>query len=48
MTDYLKEDIIAAVGGSWIASKDLIASGQWDQIALNAGSAVQAFENLDK
>ncbi|MEC9037471.1 MAG: bifunctional 4-hydroxy-2-oxoglutarate aldolase/2-dehydro-3-deoxy-phosphogluconate aldolase [Verrucomicrobiota bacterium] len=48
MTDYLKEDIIAAVGGSWIASKDLIASGQWDQIASNAGSAVQAFENLDK
>ena len=46
MTDYLKEDIIAAVGGSWIASKDLIASGQWDQITSNASSAVQAFENI--
>lgn len=35
MTDYLKEDIIAAVGGSWIAPRDLIASGQWDQITSN-------------
>ena len=48
MTDYLKEDIIAAVGGSWIAHRDLIASGQWDQITLNASSAVQAYENLVK
>ena len=48
MTDYLKEDIIAAVGGSWIAQKDLIASGQWDQITSNASSAVQAYENLVK
>lgn len=48
MTDYLKEDIIAAVGGSWIAQRDLIASGQWDQITSNASSAVQAYENLVK
>ena len=48
MTDYLKEDIIAAVGGSWIAHRDLIASGQWDQITSNASSAVQVFENLGK
>jgi len=48
MTDYLKEDIIAAVGGSWIAQKDLIASGQWDQITSNASSAVQVYENLVK
>ena len=48
MTDYLKENIIAAVGGSWIASKDLIASGKWDQITTNASSAVQAFESLGK
>ena len=48
MTDYLKEDIIASVGGSWIAHRDLIASGQWDQITLNASSAVQAYENLVK
>ncbi len=48
MKDYLKEDIIAAVGGSWIASRDLIDSGQWDQITSNASSAVQAFENLGK
>ena len=48
MKDYLKEDIIAAVGGSWIASKELINSGQWDQITSNASSAVQAFESLGK
>ena len=48
MTDYLKEDIIAAVGGSWIAHRDLIASGQWDQITSNASSAVQVYENLGK
>ena len=48
MTDYLKEDIIASVGGSWIAHRDLIASGQWDQITSNASSAVQVYENLSK
>ena len=48
MTDYLKEDIIAAVGGSWIAARDLIASGQWDQITSNASSAVQAHRDLGK
>lgn len=48
MTDYLKEDIIAAVGGSWIAPRDLIASGQWDQITSNASSAVQAHRDLGK
>ena len=40
MNDYLREDIIAAVGGSWIASRENINSNNWKQIKANAESAI--------
>lgn len=40
MNEYLGESIIAAVGGSWIASKPLIAEQNWDAIKANAREAV--------
>jgi 2-dehydro-3-deoxyphosphogluconate aldolase/(4S)-4-hydroxy-2-oxoglutarate aldolase len=40
--DYLAHDMIAAVGGSWIAPKDLIAKGDWDAITKNASEAIAA------
>ena len=40
MNDYLREDIIAAVGGSWIASRENINSNNWKQIKSNAESAI--------
>ena len=40
MNDYLREEIIAAVGGSWIASRENINSNDWKQIKANAESAI--------
>ncbi|MEC8691025.1 MAG: bifunctional 4-hydroxy-2-oxoglutarate aldolase/2-dehydro-3-deoxy-phosphogluconate aldolase [Verrucomicrobiota bacterium] len=40
MNDYLSENIIAAVGGSRIASRENINSNNWQQIKANAQSAI--------
>ena len=40
MNDYLSENIIAAIGGSWIASRENINSNNWQQIKANAQSAI--------
>jgi 2-dehydro-3-deoxyphosphogluconate aldolase/(4S)-4-hydroxy-2-oxoglutarate aldolase len=37
--DYLALPNVACVGGSWIATKKLIADGDWDAIAANAKRA---------
>ncbi|MEM7603671.1 MAG: bifunctional 4-hydroxy-2-oxoglutarate aldolase/2-dehydro-3-deoxy-phosphogluconate aldolase [Verrucomicrobiota bacterium] len=36
MGDYLESDLIAAVGGSWLAPRDVIARKEWDLIEENA------------
>lgn len=38
--DYLKEDIILAVGGSWIASASAITSGDWAGITQRAAAVM--------
>ncbi len=40
MGDYLASDLIAAIGGSWLASKPLIAAGNWLGITDLASAAV--------
>lgn len=32
VTDYLKLPVVAAAGGSWMVSKDLVAAGKWQEI----------------
>ena len=39
MSDYLASPLISAIGGSWIASRALIAAQNWDQIEANARQA---------
>ena len=39
LASYLREPIIAALGGSWIAPRKLIQSENWSAIASNAGEA---------
>lgn len=41
MSDYLASPLIAAIGGSWIASRDLIAAQDWNRIEANARQARQ-------
>ena len=36
--EYLKEDCILAIGGSWIASADAICSGDWNGIKQRAAA----------
>ena len=40
MGEYLGEGAIAAVGGSWLAGRDLINAGDWGTITANAKEAV--------
>ncbi len=39
--DYLQEDIILAVGGSWIASASAITSGDWVGITQRSNAVMQ-------
>jgi 2-dehydro-3-deoxyphosphogluconate aldolase/(4S)-4-hydroxy-2-oxoglutarate aldolase len=45
--DYLKLPIVAAIGGSWMVDKALVAAGRWEEItkltreALDAAAAVR-------
>ena len=41
---YLSDPLIAAIGGSWIAPRELIKAGDWPQIQANARLARQAAE----
>jgi len=41
MSDYLASPLIAAIGGSWIASRDLIAAQDWNRLEANARQARQ-------
>lgn len=39
LEDYLACEHVAAVGGSWIAPRELIQAGEWDKIEANAREA---------
>jgi 2-dehydro-3-deoxyphosphogluconate aldolase/(4S)-4-hydroxy-2-oxoglutarate aldolase len=41
LADYLSADIIACVGGTWIASREAIAEKKWAQIRDNCRAAVE-------
>lgn len=39
LAEWLAEPLVAAVGGSWIAPRDLIKSESWDEIGKRAAAA---------
>ena len=41
LPDYLALDVVACVGGTWIASREAIAEKKWDQIKTNCRAAVE-------
>ena len=45
MMDYLAEDIICAVGGSWIVKDDLVKAGDWDGITEGAAEVVKTLSS---
>lgn len=41
MATYLAEPLVGALGGSWLAPRDLIQSGDWAKIRANAAAAAE-------
>ena len=48
MPDYLSSSLIAAIGGSWIAKRDVIAAQDWATIEKNAREARQIADSVRK
>ena len=46
MRDYLASPLISAIGGSWIAKRELIAAQDWNQIEANAREARQNADSV--
>lgn len=46
LAEYLKNETVACVGGTWIASRELIAGQQWDQIRDNCRKAMEVVRQL--
>ncbi len=46
LAKWFSKPYILAVGGSWIASRKLIARKAWDEIGENAARAVELFRSL--
>lgn len=45
MASYLAEPTIAALGGSWLAPRDLIKAGDWDKITALSAEAVRIIKS---
>jgi 2-dehydro-3-deoxyphosphogluconate aldolase/(4S)-4-hydroxy-2-oxoglutarate aldolase len=45
MASYLADPLIAALGGSWLAPKDAIASGAWEKITELAADAIRTIRS---
>jgi 2-dehydro-3-deoxyphosphogluconate aldolase/(4S)-4-hydroxy-2-oxoglutarate aldolase len=48
LESYLNLDTVAAVGGTWIATKDDLGTGKWIEIRDKAKAAVEAVDQLGK
>ncbi len=46
LADYLSSDLVACVGGTWIASKEAISAGKWDQIRQSCREVVEAVARI--
>jgi 2-dehydro-3-deoxyphosphogluconate aldolase/(4S)-4-hydroxy-2-oxoglutarate aldolase len=48
MADYLQEPAVGGVGGSWFASREIIAAREWPRITESAREAAAVRDNLRK
>ena len=46
MATYLSEPLIAALGGSWLAPRDLVKAANWDAITALAAEAVTTIKSV--
>jgi len=47
MVDYLKEDNVPTIGGSWIVKKDLVEQEDWDGLATRAAQVRSILNEAD-
>jgi 2-dehydro-3-deoxyphosphogluconate aldolase/(4S)-4-hydroxy-2-oxoglutarate aldolase len=47
MKHYLREDIIAAIGGSWIVKAELVKNRDWEGITAAAARVRQTIDELE-
>ena len=45
LKEYIDSNLITAVGGSWLAPRNLINEKNWDQIEKNAREAVALIDS---
>ncbi len=45
MATYLADSSISALGGSWLAPRDLVKAGEWDKITALAAEAVEIIKS---
>jgi len=41
LSSYLSLPAVLAVGGSWLAPRDVVVAGQWDEVTRRTGAALQ-------
>ena len=46
LADYAKTNQVLAIGGSWIANKELIKSANWSEITRGAKAAKELWDNI--
>ena len=46
LADYAKFSQILAIGGSWIANKELVKAGKWDEITKAAKAAKELWDSI--
>jgi len=46
LEDYLKMPQVIACGGTWIAKKDVISAGNWDEIRKNAANVAEVVKRI--
>jgi len=46
LENYLKLEAVYAVGGSWIAKRDLISAGKWEEIGENARKVCEVVKRI--
>ena len=48
MGSYIADPLVAALGGSWLAPKDLIKAGKWDEITRLAKESTGIIANTPR
>ena len=46
LTEYLRQKFVLAVGGTWIATKEMISGKEWDAIRTNAQAAKERVSEI--